>query len=419
MKKRKNLLLLILTVFLLVLTSVSSGGTTVSASSFPKLQSVSASSGKFISDGTHWMYQYNDGSVAKGAYLRINHRNYYLNKAGYRWSGLHTVGGRNYYFGTRSQGYLYRNRLFRYKGNYYYAGQYGALVTGWYTLPSGKTYFFDATGKAITGKKRIKNVNYYFSQNGELHHSGLNYNLSSDCALLINADTGKVLYAKNENVPHANASTTKIITCILALENGNLNDVVKFSSRATSMEPTKLYARTGETFYMRHLLYSLMVPSHNDTAVAIAEHIGGSTSRFVKMMNRKAASIGCTNTHFATPNGLDQGLNHYSTASDMAKIATYALRYPAFRTLISTQKRSFRSINTNRRFTVTTTNELLGNFPGVEGMKTGYTDKAGYCFIGLSRSAKGNTYISVILGGKTSQSRWKDSRILLNYAYKH
>ena len=209
------------------------------------------------------------------------------------------------------------------------------------------------------------------------------------------------------------------MTCILALENSNLNDVVKFSSYATSMEPTKLYAKKGETFYMRHLLYSLMVPSHNDTAVAIAEHISGSTSKFVNLMNQKAAQIGCTNTHFATPNGLDRGLNHYTTASDLAKIATYALKYPAFRTLISTQKRSFRSINTKRRFTVTTTNALLGNMPGVQGMKTGYTDKAGHCFVGLSKSAKGNTYISVVLGGKTSQSRWKDSRILLNYAYKH
>ena len=419
MKKNKNLLFLIFTVFFLVLTSITSGSTTVSASSFPKLQTISASSGKFITDGTHWMYQYKNKKIAKGEFLRINKKTYYLNKAGYRWSGMHEVGGKKYCFGTKSQGYLYHSKLFRYRNNYYYADRYGVLVTGWYTLPSGKTYFFDTSGKAITGKKRIKNVNYYFSQNGELHHSGLNYNLSSDCALLINADTGKVLYAKNENVPHANASTTKIMTCILALENSNLNDVVKFSSYATSMEPTKLYAKKGETFYMRHLLYSLMVPSHNDTAVAIAEHISGSTSKFVNLMNQKAAQIGCTNTHFATPNGLDKGLNHYTTASDLAKIATYALKYPAFRTLISTQKRSFRSINTKRRFTVTTTNALLGNMPGVQGMKTGYTDKAGHCFVGLSKSAKGNTYISVVLGGKTSQSRWKDSRILLNYAYKH
>ena len=395
MKKNKNLLFLIFTVFFLVLTSITSGSTTVSASSFPKLQTISASSGKFITDGTHWMYQYKNKKIAKGEFLRINKKTYYLNKAGYRWSGMHEVGGKKYYFGTKSQGYLYHSKLFRYRNNYYYADRYGVLVTGWYTLPSGKTYFLDTSGKAIT------------------------YNLSCDCALLINADTGKVLYAKNENVPHANASTTKIMTCILALENSKLNDVVKFSSYATSMEPTKLYAKTGETFYMRHLLYSLMVPSHNDTAVAIAEHISGSTSKFVNLMNQKAAQIGCTNTHFATPNGLDRGLNHYTTASDLAKIATYALKYPAFRTLISTQKRSFRSINTKRRFTVTTTNALLGNMPGVQGMKTGYTDKAGHCFVGLSKSAKGNTYISVVLGGQTSQSRWKDSRILLNYAYKH
>ena len=109
------------------------------------------------------------------------------------------------------------------------------------------------------------------------------------------------------------------MTCILALENSKMNETVKFSARATALEPTKLYARTGETFYMRDLLYSLMVPSHNDTAAAIAEHISGSQSKFVSLMNKKAAQLGCTDTHFATPNGLDAGYTHYTTVSDLAK----------------------------------------------------------------------------------------------------
>lgn len=181
------------------------------------------------------------------------------------------------------------------------------------------------------------------------HITGLNYNISSDCALLMNADTGKIVYAKNENVAHANASTTKIMTCILALENCKLNEKVKFSSYAASIEPSKLYANAGEVFYLKDLLYSLMLPSHNDTAVAIAEHISGSSAKFVNLMNKKAAEIGCTNTHFATPNGLD----------------------------------------------------------------------AGYCFVGLSHSAKGNTYISVVPGGSSSSKRWQDSQRLLTYAYYH
>ena len=142
---------------------------------------------------------------------------------------------------------------------------------------------------------------------------------------MINADTGKVIYSKNADVPHANASTTKIMTCILALENCKLNEKVKFSPYAASIEASKLYANAGEVFYLRDLLYSLMLPSHNDTAVAIAEHVSGSADKFVKLMNKKAAEIGCTNTHFATPNGLDAGYNHYTTASDLAKIARYAL----------------------------------------------------------------------------------------------
>ena len=137
--------------------------------------------------------------------------------------------------------------------------------------------------------------------------------------------------------------------CILALENCKLNEKVKFSSYAASIEPSKLYANAGEVFYLKDLLYSLMLPSHNDTAVAIAEHISGSSAKFVNLMNKKAAEIGCTNTHFATPNGLD----------------------------------------------------------------------AGYCFVGLSHSAKGNTYISVVPGGSSSSERWQDSQRLLTYAYYH
>ena len=235
----------------------------------------------------------------------------------------------------------------------------------------------------------------------------------------MNADTGQIIYGKNENVAHANASTTKIMTCILALENCKLNEKVKFSPYAASIEPSKLYANAGEIFYLKDLLYSLMLPSHNDPAVAIAEHVSGSTAKFVKLMNKKAAEIGCTNTHFATPNGLDAGYNHYTTASDLAKIAQYAIKKPMFRKLVSTGYYSFSNLNTGRSYSIGTTNALLGNVPGVQGMKTGYTNKAGYCFVGLSYSARGNTYISVVLGADSSSARWQDSRTLLTYAYNH
>ena len=414
MKRKSNIFLLFLTVFFLIFSSNVTQAATISLS-----RPQTAASGKFVASGKYWTYQYDDKTIAKNEFLKIGKRTYYFNKYGYRWYGWHTVNGKKYYFGTRSQGYLFRNSLIHYKGDYYYAGKDGAAITGWYTDASGRKFYFGSDYKAVTGQQKIKKVNYYFDNSGVLHHSGLNYNLSSDCALLINADTGKVIYSKNADVPHANASTTKIMTCILALENCKLNEKVKFSPYAASIEASKLYANAGEVFYLRDLLYSLMLPSHNDTAVAIAEHVSGSADKFVKLMNQKAAEIGCTNTHFATPNGLDAEYNHYTTASDLAKIAQYALRNQTFRSLIRTGSYSFSSLNTGRRFYVSTTNALLGNVAGVQGMKTGFTRKAQYCFVGLSQSSKGHTYISVVLGGPTSAARWQDSRILLTYAYLH
>ena len=411
---RSTVFLFFTVLFLLFTCSLS---TVYAASTLQKPEKAAA--GKFVPDGDFWKYQYKDKTFAKNVFLKINNKTYRFNHLGHRWCSWHTYNGKQYYFGSRSQGYLIKNTLIRYKNNYYYVGKDGAMVTGWITDKSGTTYYFGKDGKAVTGKHRIQTTNYYFNANGTLEHTGLDYNLSSDCALLINANTGKVVYAKNENVRHANASTTKIMTCILALENCKLNEKVTFSPYAASIEPSKLYANAGEVFYLRDLLYSLMLPSHNDTAVAIAEHVSGSTAKFVNLMNKKAAAIGCTNTHFATPNGLDFGYDHYTTASDLAKIARYAIKRNMFRKLISTGYYSFSNLNTGRTYYIGTTNALLGNLPGVQGMKTGYTNKAGYCFVGLSYSQKGNTYISVVLGGSSSASRWEDSRRLLTYAYYH
>ena len=411
---RSTVFLFFTVLFLLFTCSLS---TVYAASTLQKPEKAAA--GKFVPDGDFWKYQYKDKTFAKNVFLKINNKTYRFNHLGHRWCSWHTYNGKQYYFGSRSQGYLIKNTLIRYKNNYYYVGKDGAMVTGWITDKSGTTYYFGKDGKAVTGKHRIQKTNYYFNANGTLEHTGLDYNLSSDCALLINANTGKVVYAKNENVRHANASTTKIMTCILALENCKLNEKVTFSPYAASIEPSKLYANAGEVFYLKDLLYSLMLPSHNDTAVAIAEHVSGSTAKFVDLMNKKAAAIGCTNTHFATPNGLDFGYDHYTTASDLAKIARYAIKRNMFRKLISTGYYSFSNLNTGRTYYIGTTNALLGNLPSVQGMKTGYTNKAGYCFVGLSYSQKGNTYISVVLGGSSSASRWEDSRRLLTYAYYH
>ena len=231
MKRKSNIFLLFLTVFFLIFSSNVTQAATISLS-----RPQPAASGKFVASGKYWTYQYDDKTIAKNEFLKIGKRTYYFNKYGYRWYGWHTVNGKKYYFGTRSQGYLFRNSLIHYKGDYYYAGKDGAAITGWCTDASGRKFYFGSDYKAVTGQQKIKKVNYYFDNSGVLHHSGLNYNLSSDCALLINADTGKVIYSKNADVPHANASTTKIMTCILALENCKLNEKVKFSPYASSIE---------------------------------------------------------------------------------------------------------------------------------------------------------------------------------------
>ena len=227
-----------------------------------------------------------------------------------------------------------------------------------------------------------------------------------------------MLYSKNATEKHANASTTKIMTCILALENASLNERVSVSAYAASQEPSKLYMTAGDSFTLNDLLYSLMLPSHNDTAVAIAEHVSGSTSAFAKKMNEKAKQLGCTSTHFVTPNGLDAGLNHYTTARDLAKIAQYAWKNATFRKIVGTSAWRFSS-RQGRSYSVATTNVLLRTMKGVTGMKTGFTNKAGYCFVGVVKAKSGKQYISVTLGAGSSTARWQDARTLLAYAYKH
>lgn len=439
---------------------------------------LTASDGDFVYSGGKWTYQYEDGTCAKDCLLNIDGKTYYFSKNGYRQSGWKKIDGNYYYFGSSSEGYMYKLKWLKKNGNYYFLKSSGKRAEGWMTW-AGKTYYFDQDGKrlsgwqtinkkkyylgtasegyryqntwltyknklyylqakgvaatgwktingqkyyfgkngcAFTGRKKIGGTYYNFSQKGVLLSSGANLTLSSDCAILINANTGVVLYEKNADTKHANASTTKILTCILALEQCSLTETVTVSANAAAQEPTKLYMRTGDSFRLGDLLYSLMLPSHNDTAVAIAEHISGSTSKFASLMNQKAREIGCTSTNFVTPNGLDNGLNHYTTARDLAKIAQYALKNSTLRKIVNTSSYTFKS-SQGTVYQVSTTNELLGDMTGVSGMKTGFTNKAGYCFVGTVKAKNGQTYISVTLGGSTSTARWTDSRKLLQFAY--
>lgn len=237
---------------------------------------------------------------------------------------------------------------------------------------------------------------------------------------LLDAGNERVLLGKAENEPLPMASTTKIMTCILALEQGKLEDTVTFSSHAASMPDVQLNAQSGESFRLKDLLYSLMLESHNDTAVAIAEHIGGSVEGFAGLMNQKAEELGLVNTHFVTPNGLDDP-EHYTTAKELCLVAAYALQNESFRNIIKTPSYSFSSLNKKRSFHATNHNAFLNSYDGAIGIKTGFTGNAGYCFCGAA-TRNGVTLISSVLacGWPPHKSyKWSDTKKLMNYGFQN
>ena len=239
-------------------------------------------------------------------------------------------------------------------------------------------------------------------------------------AVLMDADSGRVLYEKDGMAARANASTTKVMTCILAIENAPGDDYVMVSANAAAQPEVKLNMHEGEQYYLEDLLYSLMLKSHNDTAVAIAEHIGGSVEDFAKMMNKKAAAIGCTDTHFVTPNGLDasdEGGEHHTTARDLALIMRYAIRNKTFLRITQTRDYSFSDLSGKRQFSIHNANAFLDMTDGVLSGKTGFTGNAGYCYV--CACEKGDmTFVVALLGcGWPNQKsyKWKDTLALLQY----
>ncbi len=238
---------------------------------------------------------------------------------------------------------------------------------------------------------------------------------------LMDAGSGRLLYGREVNQEAAMASTTKIMTCILALENGNRKkDILKASGKAASMPRVHLGIRKNETFLLNDLLYSLMLTSHNDTAVVIAEHIGGSVEGFAEMMNKKAKKIGMTQTNFVTPNGLDAP-GHQSTAKDMCLLGSYALKNEEFRSIIRTKSHKFKSISSKRSFTVGNKDAFLNSYKGSLGIKTGFTSKAGYCFVGAAKKDN-RIFVSATLASgwpPRKNYKWQDTKTLMDYGFKH
>lgn len=244
--------------------------------------------------------------------------------------------------------------------------------------------------------------------------------LYARAAVLMDGDSGRILYGKNENEVMPMASTTKVMTLIVVLENASLDDTVTISSYASGMPDVQLNVRAGEQYKLKDLLYSLMLESHNDSAVAVAEHVGGSVEGFAKMMNEKAKAIGCEHTHFITPNGLDaqddEGA-HATTASDLAKIMRYAIGNETFLEITRTASYSFSDLEGKRSFTVNNKNALLTMTDEAVSGKTGFTGNAGYCYT-CAVDSEGRTFIIALLGcgwPPNKSWKWKDTMNLINF----
>lgn len=242
-------------------------------------------------------------------------------------------------------------------------------------------------------------------------------------SVLIEKESKRVLYEKNAHEKMAMASTTKIMTCIVAIESGKLDEIVTVSGKAARAPKVKLNLKTGEKQKLGDLLYSLMLESHNDTAVAIAEHVGGSVEEFCAMMTEKAKAIGAENTCFETPNGLD-GQAHYSTPYDMALIAAYALDNPEFVKIINTPQIEIPTtqLEGSKKHALINKNRFLSQYEGAEGVKTGYTSKAGHCFVGAVKK-EDMELIGVALGAgwdsKGKSRKYTDVIKLMNYGYNN
>lgn len=252
--------------------------------------------------------------------------------------------------------------------------------------------------------------------------------LYAQSAVLMDADTGRILYAKNAEEQRPMASTTKIMTLILALENANPDDIVMISDYAASMPDVQLHLRAGEHYRLGDLLYSMMLESHNDSAVAIAEHVGGTVPGFAALMNAKARDIECYATYFITPNGLDAEDDtgvHSTTAADLARILRYCImqspKKEEFLKITRTNAYSFSDLEGIRTFTVGNKNAFLHMMEGALTGKTGFTGNAGYCYVGALRQEE-RTFIVALLacGWPNNRSyKWSDTRKLMNYGLEH
>lgn len=245
-------------------------------------------------------------------------------------------------------------------------------------------------------------------------------NLYARSAVLMDADTGRILFGKNDNEVMPMASTTKIMTLLVTLEHADLDEIVEVSERAASMPDVQLHIREGERYRLQDLCYSLMLESHNDSAVAIAEHVGGTVEGFAAMMNQKAKHLGCYHTYFITPNGLDaedEHGKHSTTARDLARIMRCCIKNETFLSITREPSWTFTDMDGNRSFTVQNKNAFLQMMEGALTGKTGFTNEAGYCYVGALERGEKRLITVVLACGWPNHKTWKwmDTKALMNY----
>ncbi len=294
----------------------------------------------------------------------------------------------------------------------------------------------EVTGKnnRIVSEERYKvisdeNDTYSFQavNENEPEDEDITLKLHALSACMIDAGTGRILFGKNHNDTRAMASTTKILTCLIALERCSLDDIVTVSEYAASMPDVQLNMTAGEQFRLYDLLLSLMLESHNDTAVAIAEHVGGSVEAFCQLMTERARAIGCNNSVFLTPNGLDKKIEtsdgmqqHSTTAQELALIMRECLKNEQFVSICRTQSAMISNIAKNRTYQLSNHNTLLSTMSGAIAGKTGFTCDAGYCYVGAVER-NNNVFICALLGcgwPNNKNYKWKDMNTLIDFADK-
>jgi len=236
--------------------------------------------------------------------------------------------------------------------------------------------------------------------------------VSAQYACVIDAQTGRILYEKNGHETHSMASTTKIMTALVAIENAAPDEIVPVSAGAAGTEGSSIYLKSGEKLPMEDLLYGLMLESGNDAAVAIAEHVGGSVENFARMMTMRAHEIGATSTAFQNPNGLDAE-GHYTTAYDLALITRCALANPIFAEIVATKRKTTEADSDSIARSFYNHNKMLSIYPGCTGVKTGFTKKTGRCLVS-SATRDHTTAICVTLNAPND---WNDHARMLDYAF--